>query len=166
MDQAETTVSLYRIPAPLGQFHRRRAAPPTKPNLIHTMKALPLCALLLAIPSTSSCFVVAAGAGAAATYGYISHQNNTTTRDFRAAPETAWKAVLFGMKAQQYEVEGSPELGPIEGVAVAGDTRVVVERVPGGTSRISIRVGAFESEQHERLGRLLMHEIARRLGES
>ncbi|MFT5283990.1 MAG: hypothetical protein ACI8TQ_000141 [Planctomycetota bacterium] len=130
------------------------------------MKALPLCALLLLVPTASSCIVVAAGAGAAATYGYISHQNNTSVRDFNASPTKAWKAVLYGMKAQKYSVEGSPELGPVEGIATSGDTRVTVERVPGGTSRVKIRIGTFESEKNERLGRLLMLDIARRLGES
>ena len=165
MDQTGTTVSLYES-APFTDS--ARGGPPLAPpksNPIRTMKALPLCALLLLVPTTSSCIVLAAGAGAAASYGYISHQNNTTSRDFNASPAKVWKAVLYGMKAQNYTVEGAPQLGPVEGVAIARDTRVTVERVPGGTSRVRIRVGTFESEKNERLGRLLMHEIARRLGE-
>jgi hypothetical protein len=130
------------------------------------MKASPLLALLLFAPLASGCVAVAAaGVGAAATYGYISYQSNEAVRDFRARPELAWKAVLHGMKAQDYEVEGDPELGPVEGVAVAGDTAVTVERVPGGTSRVRVRVGTFESETHGRLAKLLIEEIARRLGE-
>jgi len=129
------------------------------------MKAPQLTLALLLASLASSCIVVAAGVGAAATYGYISYQNNVSSREFQARPDLTWKAVLHAMKAQEYEVEGSPELGPVEGLAIAGDTIVTVERVPGGTSRVRVKIGTFESEKHERLARLLMLEIARRLGE-
>ncbi len=129
------------------------------------MKASSLCFVILLATASSSCIVVAAGVGAAATYGYISHTNNVSSREFDARPDLTWKAVLHGMKAQDYQVEGSPQLGPVDGVAIAGDTVVTVERVPGGTSRVKVKVGTFESEQHERLARLLIQEIARRLGE-
>ena len=115
------------------------------------MKASPLCLLLLLASVSSSCIVVAAGVGAAATYGYISHTKNISSREFDARPDLTWKAVLHGMKAQDYQVEGSPQLGPIDGVAISGDTVVTVERVPGGTSRVKVQVGTFESDQHQRL---------------
>jgi len=130
------------------------------------MKASALTLLLLAASLSSSCIVVAAGVGAAATYGYISYQNNVSTREFDARAELTWKAVLHAMKAQGYVVEGSPALGPVEGFARSEDTEVWVERVAGGTSRVRVTIGTFESDKHERLAKLLIQEIARRLGES
>ena len=130
------------------------------------MKASALTALLLAASLASSCIVVAAGVGAAATYGYISYQNNVSSRGFEARAELTWKAVLHAMKAQDYPVQGDPMLGPVDGIIRSGDTEILVQHVAGGTSRVRVTIGTFESDQNERMAKLLLQEIARRLGES
>lgn len=125
-----------------------------------------LSALLLAVALAPSCVAVAAaGVGAAATYGIISYQNNEAVRDFDKRPELVWQAALHALKAQDYELEGTPELGPTEGVVESGGTRVTVERLPGDTTRLRVRVGTFETDQNRRLAKLLVEEIARRMGE-
>jgi hypothetical protein len=125
----------------------------------------PLAPLLVALVASSCLAVAAAGAGAAATYGALSVKNNHVTREFRVAPERARKATIYALKAQDYRVLGEPEPDSIDGeFNIAGGT-VWVRPEPGGTTSVRIRIGTFESEENLRAAKLLMEEIARRLGE-
>ncbi len=125
----------------------------------------PLLAALLLLLASSCLAVAAAGAGAAATYGIISVRANHVTRTFRAAPEKTWMATIYSLKAHDYEILGDPDPDSADGeINIAGGS-VWVQREPGGTTRVRIRIGTFESDEHIRLATLLLQEIARRLGE-
>lgn len=125
-----------------------------------------ILAALLALPLLGSCIALAAaGAGAAATYGYVSYKNNEASTEFDRSVDLTWKACVHALKAQDYVIEGEPERGPTGGTIEAGSATVHVEREVGDTTRVRVRVGTFDSEDNRRLAKLLMEEIARRLGQ-
>ncbi len=120
---------------------------------------------LLLLPLASGCIAIAAaGAGAAATYGFVSYKNNVSSTEFDRPLALTFKATLHGLSAQDYEIQGEPELGPKGAEIVAGSATVWVERMVGDTTRVRVRVGTFDSDDNRRLGRLLLEEIGRRLG--
>ena len=74
-------------------------------------------------------------------------------------------ATIYALEAQDYEILGDPDPDSIDGeINIAGGT-VWVERQPEGTTSVRIRIGTFESDEHIRLAKRLLEEIARRLGE-
>jgi hypothetical protein len=130
------------------------------------MKAPSLAAALAALLFASSCVAVAAaGVGAAATYGVISVRNNHVTREFHRTHPDVWKATIYSLKAQDYEIAGDPDPASVDGEIDIVGGRVLVQRRPGDTTEVRIRIGTFESDENLRQAKLLMQEIARRLGE-
>lgn len=122
-------------------------------------------ALLLALPSTGCVVVAAAGVGAAATYGVISVNENHVTREFEHPLDETWTATVHAFKAQDYEViEASAPDEPGAEIRVAR-ANVRIEPASARRTRVSVRVGHFKSESNLRQARLVLEEVARRLGE-
>lgn len=113
--------------------------------------------LLLAL---SSCVAVAAAAAAgAAVYGVVKYERNEAYEDYRAGLDTTWQAAVETLAEQGYPVSGDPQHGPTEGKIEAGDARVAVERHAGDFTRVRVRIGTFETEDHKRKARLLLEGI-------
>lgn len=124
-----------------------------------------LLPLLLLLPWLASCVALAAaGAGAAATYGYVSWRQNEETRDFQKPIEAVWKASLHSLEAQEYAIRQGPKLTRTEGTIEAESADVKLERLASGSTRVRVSVGTFDSAENRRLARLLLDEIGRRLG--
>ncbi len=126
----------------------------------------PLLPLLLVSFLGSGCVAVAAaGVGAAATYGIVSFKNNEASREFGQASEKVWKASIQALKAQDYTIQGVPLLDGPKGEIDAREAVVTVERLSRASTQVSVRVGTFDSEANRRAAKLVIDEIARRLGE-
>ena len=126
-----------------------------------TQLAFVLTALCVA-PLTSCIAVAAAGAGAG--IGYVFYQRNEVHQDFPVDLETAWEAVLDvaganeeGTNITSWMKDGAAELdGP--------DLKIRAEVRIDGITRIKIRIGTFETDEHERQAELMLEEIAQKLG--
>ena len=122
-------------------------------------------ALALLLP-LGGCVVVAVAAGAAAVYGVIKYTQNGAQQDFEADLGATWDAVIASLRELGYAVEGDPRHGATEGTIRTGDVSVRVVRHPGDFTRIEVRVGTFETEDHKRRAGLILEAVARRLDDS
>ena len=126
-----------------------------------TQLAFVLTALCI-VPLTSCIAVAAAGAGAG--IGYVFYHRNEVHQDFPVDLETAWEAVLDvaganeeGTTITSWIKDGAAELdGP--------DLEIRAEVRIDGITRIKIRIGTFETDEHERKSELMLEEIAQKLG--
>ncbi len=117
-----------------------------------------LVALLLAAPGC-----VAVAVGAAAVYGAIKYSNNEATQDYQVDLDTVWQATIESMSDLGYDVSKDAQHGPTEGVIERDDAWVKVEQHAGGMTRVRVRVGTFETDDHKRRARLILEGIAKRL---
>ena len=124
----------------------------------HLLIALPLLCPL------SGC-LIAAAAGTA--FGIIKYDNNEAIQDFEAPVGRVWKAAIGALEGRGYEVPAgtSPNIAESEDTAVIdGDGYwLKVEEQVGGRTRVRVRVGTFESEEHKRKAGLLLESIEGRL---
>jgi len=122
---------------------------------------LPILVALLSVP-LSGCLAVVAAAGAG--FGYHQYEENEVVRDFPATLENAWNAALEAVKGAGHSNPATRWLGPTEGEIEDGDIRVRVEKLPEGVSRVRVRIGTFQTDDHDRRAALLLMDIQSRLG--
>lgn len=120
-----------------------------------------VCAVLPCV--LPSCIVVAAAAVAGATYGVIKYTENGAEADFEADLEATFAATAQAMRALGYPVAADPKPGATEGRIEINDAAVHVGRQPGGFTRVTVKIGTFDTEDHERRARLVLEEVKKRL---
>ncbi len=127
------------------------------------MRTVRFALLLAVLASAPGCVVAALAAGAGATYGAIKYFHNEAVQDFGADLDTAWAATLSAMRDLGYPVDLGTPHGATEGRVESGDAEVVVEQHPGPFTRVRVRVGTFDTEDHRRRASLILEAIAQRL---
>jgi hypothetical protein len=121
--------------------------------------ALALLPLLL-----GSCLLAAAAVAAAATYGVIKYTENGAETDFKASLDETFAAAVASMRALDYPVSADLKPGPSEGRIEVSDASVLVARLPGDAgTRVTAKVGTFDTDEHERRARLILEEMKKRL---
>jgi len=122
----------------------------------------PLLALTL-LPGLTSCAAVAA-AGVVGV-GFVQYQRNELQQDFPLELARTWQATLEALHRLGIE-PALATLGPTEGEIRHEDLALRVERHPEGFTRVRVRVGSFQSADHERRAQLVLAEIENALKES
>ena len=124
------------------------------------MRQSSLIAILCLVPLTSGC-LAAAGltVGAAGVLGYVYYDKNEAQRDFEANFDKTWKATLEALRSLKYAVPEAPEHSTDLGDVVIDDVVIRVARHPGNMTRVSVRVGTFDSEEHRRRAGLILEKI-------
>lgn len=112
------------------------------------------------------CFAAAAAvAAAAATYGVIKYTENEARQDFDAGFDTTYAATVKALRRLGYPVKGGMEPTGTEEKIEVSNVTVRVERHTEGFTRVRVRVGTFETDEHQRRARLILEEIQRCLAE-
>ena len=125
------------------------------------MRKLGLLACLCLVPLTHSCLAVAGlTVGAAGAVGYVYYDKNEAHRDFDATFDKTWKAALAALQELKYTLPAEREHAADSGVLTLDDLKVHVARHPGDMTRVSVRVGTFDSEEHRRRAGLILEKIA------
>jgi hypothetical protein len=120
-----------------------------------------LIGILCLVALTSGC-LVAAGltvGAAAGVVGYVYYDRNEAVRDFPASFDKTWKATLGAMRTLKYAVPKEPELSAASGELLIDDVKISVTRQPGNLTRVSIRVGTFDTEGHRHRAALIFEKI-------
>jgi len=118
-----------------------------------------LLLLLLPLPG---CLVaaLAVGAGAAAAaIGTISYSRNGAQEDFKQDLDVVWQACILAAQAEGYEIDEDLAHGPSEGVIQSGELSIRVERHPEDFTRVLVRIGTFETGEHERKATLILDSV-------
>src|SRR5262245_48281121 len=122
------------------------------------MHRLSLIGVLCLVPLISGCLAaVGLTVGAAAgVVGYIYYDKNEAHQDFAANFDKTWKATHEALRALKYAVPKDPAHSTDSGDLTIDDVRISVARIPGNLTRVSIRVGTFDTEGHRlRAGMIL-----------
>ncbi len=121
-----------------------------------TSRIVPIAVLL----SLTSCAAVAVAAVAgAAVFGVVMYERNEAYEDYRTDLATTWAAAVVTLRDLGYVVDGDPQPGKTEGDLETGDVRLVVERHADDFTRVRVRVGTFETDDHKRRAKLLLEGI-------
>lgn len=118
-----------------------------------------LIAILCLVPLVSSCLAMAGAAGAASVVGYIYYEKNDVEKDFGASFEKTWKATLEALRSLKYDVPKDSEHELDSGTLKLENLWVHVARHPGNTTRVTVRVGTFHTEEHARRAGLILEKI-------
>lgn len=130
------------------------------------MRRSPLLLISLSLlPLLGGCLAAAAAAGAA--FGYVKYRENEATRDFEKSPPEVWPAALGALEARGYplpggtprELEDDADSAEVEGE----DYWLRVEEHPGDFTRVRVRIGTFETDEHKRKAGLVLESVAERL---
>ncbi|MGH7162374.1 MAG: DUF3568 family protein [Planctomycetota bacterium] len=133
--------------------------------MLRTTKLLRLAVAAATAALLPGCIVAAVAVGAAATYGVIKYSENEASQDFKANVEKTWAATIAAMREQGYPVSEGAKCGPTGGKVEVSDATVHVEKHAEDFTRVRVRIGTFETDEHKRRARLLLEDIAKRLGE-
>lgn len=118
---------------------------------------------LALVSLTSSCVAVVAGAAAAV--GYVMYSENEAYRDFETDLDETWDATIDALQSLDYQVDSDYPHGVTEGEIDLEDreTTVAVKLYPEGFTRVSVRVGTFESDDNKRKAELILEAVAKQL---
>jgi hypothetical protein len=130
------------------------------------MRSLPLLFVLAISTPLAGCVVAAVAAGAAATYGVVKYTQNEAQQDFRASLDDTWHATIAALRSAGYSVADSAAHSATEGKIEVDDAVVHVERLPGDFTRVSVRIGTFETDESKRKAGLILEDLSKRLGET
>jgi hypothetical protein len=125
------------------------------------MSRIALClALSLFAASAAGCVAVAAGAAAAGTVEYV---RNASAREVSADVPTTWSAVFESLREQGYPVD--PTLTRTgAGSFDIEDAKVAVQPTKNGRTRVTVRVGTFDTQAHRDRARRILDGVQARLG--
>ncbi len=118
-----------------------------------------LIAILCFVPLGSGCLAMAGVAGAASVVGYVYYDKNELEQDFGASFDKTWKATLEALRSLKYELPKEPAHALDSGTLQFDDLWVRVARHPGNTTRVTVRVGTFHTEEHARRAGLILEKI-------
>ncbi len=127
------------------------------------MRQLCLLAILCVVPLTSGCLAVAGLTVGAGVVGLVYYDQNKAQQDFSASFDKTWKATLAALRELQYavpkEIEHAADSGDIE----IDDLRIRVARHPNDKTRVRVRIGTFNTEEHRRRAGLILEHIEKEL---
>ncbi len=122
---------------------------------------------LFALPLLLGLSGCVAAVAAGAVYGIVKYDGNEAMRDFDASVERVWRASLDALEGRGYELPAgvSRELAERQDTAEAtGDGYWLrVEEQPEKRTRVRVRIGTFNTDEHKRKAALLIESIADRL---
>lgn len=120
------------------------------------------------MPLLVGCAWLQSGCAAAvvggAAYGAYKLVNNDQERDFQADLEPTWRAAIASLQENGHAISTTAGHGATSGELEIGDVKVWVAAHATGVTRVSIRVGTFDTDEHRRRANLIMAGIASRLG--
>jgi hypothetical protein len=125
------------------------------------MRRLSLIGILCLVSLASGC-LAAAGltvGAAAGVVGYVYYDRNEAQRDFPASFDKTWNATLAAMKDLKYAVPKEPQHFADSGDLTIDDVSINVVSQPGTMTRVSIRVGTFDTDGHRRRAGLIFEKI-------
>ena len=126
------------------------------------MRRAPVLIVLLAALPSAGCVAVAAGA---AGYGAVKYATNEQARDYPASLASTWAAAVETLRGMGYAVPEGIAPGPTEGRIAIDDIRVDVAKYSDTRSRVEVRVGTFDSEDHRRRATILLDGVGKRVGD-
>ena len=126
-------------------------------------RILAVLAMSAASLSGAGCVVAALAVGAAAAYGTIKYTENEAYEDFHANLDTTWRATVASLRENGYTAAENAAHGPVDGHLEIGDAKVTVETQPGDNSRVRVRIGTFDNEDHRRRAALILEGVSRRI---
>ena len=118
--------------------------------------------VLLAAASSPGCVAVAAGA---AGFGAVKYATNEQARDYAASLASTWTAAVETLRGMGYAVPDGLAPGPTEGRIAIDDIRVDVAKYSDSLTRVEVRVGTFDNEDHRRRAGILLDGIGKRVGQ-
>jgi hypothetical protein len=127
------------------------------------MRKTCLLAALLVVPLVSGCLAVAGLTVGAGVVGYVFYDKNEARQDFGANFDKTWKATLTALHGLQIAVPKEVPHAADSGEIVFENLRVRVSFQPGGKTRVSVRVGTFDTEEHRRRAGLILERIEKEL---
>lgn len=122
-----------------------------------------LAVLLLLLAPLGSCLVVAAAAVGAAAFGAISYHENEAQMDVEQDVPTVFAAAKAALRELAFPVDDAEQPGATGGTLKAGEARVLVERHPGGRTRVRVSVGTFRTDDNLRRAGLVLEATKKRL---
>ncbi len=116
--------------------------------------------LLLLVAPLGGCVAVVAGAAA---YAAIEYESNEVSQTYRASLGDTWQASIAELREMGYPVQEGTKPGPTEGTVEISDVAVRVEKLSAEHTRVGVRFGTFDTEEHRRKAILLLDVIANRI---
>ena len=123
------------------------------------MRRLLSLAILSIVPLVSGCLAVAGLTVGAGVVGYVYYDKNEARQEYTASFEKTWKATLASLRSLEYQVGKDAPHELDTGTVVVGDVKIQVAKIPGGKTRVSVRVGTFHTEEHRRRAGLILEKI-------
>ena len=99
----------------------------------------------------------------AGVYGAIQYDGNEMSQEYRAGLDETWDATVAELAEMGYTAEQGTKPGPTEGKIEVSDVVVRVEKLADDRTRVRVRFGTFDTEDHRRKARLLLQGIAGRV---
>ena len=131
---------------------------------LHLRMRIPVTALLGGLLlALEGCALFAVAAVGAAAFGVVSYANNEATMEVQTDLPSVFAASKKALHTLSFPVDDTQVATPTEGTLKAGDARVRVERLPGGTTRVRASVGTFDTKDNERRAKLILEEIKKQL---
>ena len=127
------------------------------------MRSAKILLALVAMLSLPGCLAAALLVGAGGTYGAIEYSDNESSRDFPATLDDTWSATVRAMRELGYPVATNASHGTTEGHVEINDTQVWVEQHSGDITRVRVRIGTFDTDDHRRRAQLLLDAVAAEL---
>lgn len=131
------------------------------------MRRLIYCGVLAlglgAATTLSGCVAAAVGVGAAATYGAVKHFGNDQHRDFPADLDTTWTAVVDMLRRVGHEVPDGLTAEKAKGYLEFEDFNVQVDPQSNTWTRVTLKVGTFDSSIGRRRAKAMLDSVDERL---
>jgi len=127
---------------------------------------IPTMIAVVLLPLLGGCAVLAVGAVAAgATLGAIKYNENEAMRDYQAGLQSTWDATGAQLGEMGYPIAEGVTASETGGAITVRDADVSVTKVDEECTRVRVRFGTFESDEHRAQARQLLEGIAVRVGE-
>ncbi len=123
------------------------------------LKTLPVIVLTAFL--SSGCVAIVAGAAAAV--GYIQYDKNGHHSEYEESLETVWRASVASMNQLGFEVGSDQKPEPTQGVLEVDDVKLIVNQLPEGRTRVTVRAGTFDTADNRRRAQLVLEQLNKRL---
>ncbi len=130
---------------------------------MQTFSKQKLLVLTLLAPALSGCVVAALGVAAAGAAGVVLYSKNEAVMKYPADLVSTWDATMAAMQAMGYQVDATRRPNETEGRIDVDETKVLVTKIPGDMTQVSVRVGTFRTDDNKRRAKLLLEDIQKRL---
>ncbi|MEW6071697.1 MAG: hypothetical protein AB1726_03755 [Planctomycetota bacterium] len=93
----------------------------------------------------------------------MQYDKNEAAREFAGDLDGVYRAAEEAAVALGFLVKEEPDEDPSRRSFAGDDIRVDVESFAGGTVEVRVRIGTFDTDDHERRAELFLEETAKRL---